>query len=246
MTPNEIQMKTFEKKMGGYRVEEVNLYLADVAAYLQSVLDEKKELEQKMLVLAEKIEEYRADEESLRAALVNAQKLGDSVIRDAKRKAESMMEEATRKADAIVHDARSNIDREALALTRMQGQVAEFKTQILNMYKRQMEMINNLPDELNLPSDVRKIMDKVASQSVSEEERLQKVKADKRNGFVLHYEQAEDAAETDEQPAAEDAAAQQPPKIQTVEGGQSYKQKKPHNDYGKLRFGEEYNLKRND
>lgn len=158
MTPHEIRNKTFEKKMGGYRIEEVNAYLAEVAVYLQSVLDQRDELDEKIMVLADRLEEYREDEESLRAALIGAQKLGDSVVRDAKKKAESILEEATHKADTIVNDAKNSIDREALTLVRMQGQVTEFKTQILNMYKRHMEMISALPEELNLPGDVQKIV----------------------------------------------------------------------------------------
>ena len=89
MTPNEILNRQFGKVMGGYRVEDVSAFAAEVAAFVEDLLEEKDVLEQKMLVLADKLEEYREDEDSLRAALIGAQKLGDSVVRESRKKADS-------------------------------------------------------------------------------------------------------------------------------------------------------------
>lgn len=152
MVPAEIQSKRFDKGMSGYRVEEVNAYLTEVANYLEDVLDEKAELEQKLLLLAEKVEEYREDEDSLRAALIGAQKLGDSVVREAKRKAEVILADASQKADEMVAQIRENVERETDALNKMQAEVARFKGQILSLYKQHIELINTIPyDERDYP-----------------------------------------------------------------------------------------------
>ncbi len=145
MTPNEIHNKQFDKGMSGYRIDDVVSYLADVANYVEGLLDEKSVLEQKMLVLADKLEEYREDEDSLRAALIGAQKLGDSVVRESKRKAEQILADAQQKADAMVLNIRSNIDRETDILNKMQAEVARFKGQILSTYKQHIESINSIP-----------------------------------------------------------------------------------------------------
>lgn len=145
MTPNEIQSKQFDKAMSGYRPDEVHTYLSAVADYVERLQEDKGVLEQKLMVLAEKLEEYREDEDSLRAALIGAQKLGDSVVRESKRKAEQILAEAQQKADSMLVNIRVNIDRETDVLNKMQAEVARFKGQMLSMYKQHIESINSIP-----------------------------------------------------------------------------------------------------
>lgn len=145
ITPNEIRNKTFERGVSGFKIEDVRVYLEKMAEYVEDLQDERNELQKKMEVLADKLEEYREDEESLRAALIGAQKLGDSVVRESKKKAEAILAEATQQAEALVSDARNSIDREQQALAEIQREVAKFKTQILSMYKTHIEMIKNIP-----------------------------------------------------------------------------------------------------
>jgi cell division initiation protein len=138
--------------MNGYKPEEVNLFKNDVAAYVKTLLKERQELIEKMEVLAEKVEEYRTDEDSLRAALIGAQKLGDSVVREAKVKAQAILDEAARQADGIVGEAKRNIELENYTLDKKKQEAAKFKTQLLALYKQHIDLINSLPfDEDRLP-----------------------------------------------------------------------------------------------
>lgn len=99
-------------------------------------------------MLADKLTEYREDEESLRTALLGAQKLGDSVIRESKTKAEIIMRDATIKAEAMVNNAKRQIEREQEGLTRIQKEVASFKNRLLDLYKQHLELISALPGQI--------------------------------------------------------------------------------------------------
>lgn len=147
MTPADIRNKKFEKGMGGYKTDEVNVYLMQVADYVESLEAENKDFVDKMEVLADKLEQYREDEESLRAALIGAQKLGNSVVRESQRKAEAIIAQAVRKAEDMVADAQRGIDKEALALKRMQRDVAGFREKIIQLYTQHLEMIKKLPTD---------------------------------------------------------------------------------------------------
>ena len=137
--------------MGGYRTEEVNEFLREVAVYAADLVHDRAELMGKMEVLADKLEEYRSDDDSLRAALIGAQKLGDSVVREAKSKAQAIIEEAEREAQGIVGEARRDIEIETVTLEKKRLEAAKFKTQLLNLYKQHIDYINALPyDESNL------------------------------------------------------------------------------------------------
>lgn len=222
MTPNEIQHKTFSKAaVGGYKIDEVSAYLFELSEYISALASERDELEKKMLVLAEKVEEYREDEESLRAALIGAQKLGDSVIKDAKKKAEVILAEANAKSKELIADAQSSIDRESISLSKMQSEVATFKNQILSLYKRQIEKIEAISNELTVTPTVQKAIQNVPK---SEKKAPEATKGKKdAQDFVLKF---------DDQPIdSPDEAADARPK---------------RTNFGDLRFGKEYNLTRNE
>lgn len=145
LTPSEIRNRRFEKGMSGYRTEEVNSFLEEMATQVEQHLEEQVDLERKLEILAEKVEQYREDEDSLRAALIGAQKLGDSVVRDAKRKAEAIIAQATRKAEDLLAETQNSINKEAMALTKMQMEVAKFKSQVLALYRQHIELIQEIP-----------------------------------------------------------------------------------------------------
>jgi len=153
LTPSDIRNRAFEKVRNGYRVEEVQPFLGDVAAQIEALLYENADLQKKLEILAEKLEQYREDEDSLRSALIGAQKLGDSVVRDSKRKAEAIIAQATRKSEELIADAQTNINRESIALNKMQVEVAKFKSHILTIYKKHIEIIQEIPyDESDIQS----------------------------------------------------------------------------------------------
>jgi len=148
MTPSEILNKTFQRGMNGYKTDEVNQFLGEAGSYAKQLERENTELQAKIEVLAEKIEEYRTDEESLRAALIGAQKLGDSVIREAKTKAQSILDVAAKQADDIIGDAKRNVELENYSLEKKKLEAAKFKKQLETEYARLEDLINALPKHL--------------------------------------------------------------------------------------------------
>ena len=107
ITPSDIRDKSFSTtRDGGYDVKEVNAFLDSVTDSYSAVIGENKELFRKMEILANKIEEYREEEDSIKSALITAQKAADSISKQAKDGAESLIAEATQKAQQIVTDAK--------------------------------------------------------------------------------------------------------------------------------------------
>ncbi|HWP51877.1 MAG TPA: DivIVA domain-containing protein [Clostridia bacterium] len=148
LTPKEIAEKTFDKTFGfGYRMDDVNAFLEQASKSMSELLEINADLEKKLEVLADKLTEYREDEESLRTAILGSQKLGDSVIRESKTKAEIILRDATIKAEAMTNHAKRQIEREQENLLRTQREVASFKNRLLDMYKQHLELISALPGQ---------------------------------------------------------------------------------------------------
>lgn len=154
ISPEEIRTVSFERNMRGYRCDDVDAFLQQVAQDVESMTErietlekQKEEGDQKLYILAQKIEEYRAEEDTLKTALLNAQRMGENVIHEAKQKAESILREANIKADDLTRDAREQIVEYNLELERVQAEVAHFKANVLGMYRQHIELLSALPGE---------------------------------------------------------------------------------------------------
>ncbi len=110
MNPQDISNKKFSKSAAGYKPEEVEEYLRDVAIAYAKAVKEKEEDELKIVKLVEKINEYRSDEDAIRDALLIAQKQGNRVVAEAKAEAERIVTEAKAKRDAMLADIQSDCD----------------------------------------------------------------------------------------------------------------------------------------
>ncbi len=145
MNVEDIHNVTFDKVMRGYRTEDVDAYLDQVAAELERLQTEKADLEKKMYILAEKVDQYRSDEETLKTAMLNAQRMGESVIHEARQKAETILYDATNKANLARDEAVEKVAEQELLLSRLKAEVACFKSNILNLYKQHIESLSLLP-----------------------------------------------------------------------------------------------------
>ncbi len=176
LTPREVSEKTFDKTFGfGYRMDDVDAYLKQVADSMTELLEINADLEKKLGVLADKLNEYREDEESLRTAILGAQKLGDSVIRESKTKAEIITRDATCKAEAMVNNAKRQIEREQENLMRTQKEVAAFKNRLLDMYKRHIELISMIPGDIDIEEEA--VVESVIEEQPVEEPQIEETAA---------------------------------------------------------------------
>ena len=150
-------VKMFEKAAFGYRPEDVDNHIDELNRQISSLELEKDELVAKMRVLAEKINEYRKEESDLKDALLGAQKMGNTILNEAKTKADMMLTDAKNRADRMVYDAQKQAEetigaiqrqteKEKMTLAKMQKEVSDFKATLLATYKRHLNVITNLPE----------------------------------------------------------------------------------------------------
>lgn len=156
MNPKDVASKKFEKGFG-YKQEEVDAYLKEVAVALATAMKEKEESEAKIVKLVEKINEYRSDEDAIRDVLLVAQKQGKRIIADAKDEAAKIVADAQTKRDSLLAEIsndcealkRSQIEKIAIAIKeeneKYNAVVAASKTQT----ELQTDKLNKLKLEVN-------------------------------------------------------------------------------------------------
>ncbi len=146
LSVKDINNKRFEQARPGYKPEEVDDFLREIAMQITQYQRDKEETEKKIAVLIESVKEYKKDEDALKDALIGAQKQGRAVVAEAQEQANKILEDARAKADEIIGSTRVQLEKEKRCLVKMQQEVSDFKANLLNMYKQHLEQITAIPD----------------------------------------------------------------------------------------------------
>lgn len=153
VSAQDIRDVKFSKSLGGYKTAEVDAFLDDCAETVASLAQTNEENERKMQVLAESIVEYRNREDSIRTALVSAQKMSDAVINEANGKAEEIIAQAHEEAAQLKEIAEKEIADEKAELARIKGEVAAFKSRLMAVYREHLTLIGVLEGEEEKPAE---------------------------------------------------------------------------------------------
>ena len=135
ITPQEIEQISFNRAtFGGYDMQAVDEFLEPLTEDYITLYKENALLKSKMKVLVSKLEEYRANEASMKDAIVNAQKTCDMMVKEAEAKCTQMLIDANaaaaenaKNADALI--AAEN-DRVEEARQAAQLKIEELQSQL--------------------------------------------------------------------------------------------------------------------
>jgi len=146
LSVKDINNKRFEQARPGYKPEEVDDFLREIARDIERYQKDKEDTEKKIAVLVESVREYKKDEDALKDALIGAQKQGRAVIAEAQAQADKIIADARAKAGEILGNTKVQLEKEKRCLVRMQQEVSDFKANLLNMYKQHLEQITAIPE----------------------------------------------------------------------------------------------------
>ncbi|MBS7359919.1 MAG: DivIVA domain-containing protein, partial [Oscillospiraceae bacterium] len=142
MNPSEL--RAYEFKTAGrnaYKSEDVDNFFGEVAVNYEKMYRENAELIKRVGMLADRLEQYKADENEIKNAVISAQKAADIIVKqaeesveDSKAEAEAILAAAKGEADIIKIDA----EKQAIADSDLLLSVARDKAeQIINKAKEE-------------------------------------------------------------------------------------------------------------
>lgn len=146
ITSEDVRRVTFEKSMRGYRCDDVDDYLKQVAESMDALSAQNDDLQKKLVVLAQRIDQYRAEEDTLRTTMINAQRLGENVIREAKQKAAEIIRAANMKAEDREQRARDDVELAKQEIVTLKSEADSFKRSLMEMYRKHINLISKLPE----------------------------------------------------------------------------------------------------
>ena len=147
LTPQDIQSKKFEKAtFGGYDMSTVDDFLERVYADYAALYKENAILKSKLKVLVEKVEEYRATEDSMRMALLTAQKMGNEIVEDARVRGDAILAEINVEAKRRSAELRQALVTEEARLKEAERKTGLFSARVLDLIDEEKAFLEQLKE----------------------------------------------------------------------------------------------------
>ncbi|MGC4375564.1 DivIVA domain-containing protein [Fictibacillus sp. Mic-4] len=143
LTPLDIHNKEFTRGFRGYNEDEVNDFLDQVIKDFESVIREKKDLEEKVEKLEEQLAYFKNIEETLNKSILVAQETGEEVKRNANKEARLIIKEAEKNADRIINDALAKSRKIQMEIEELKKQSSVYRARFRMLIEAQLEMVKN-------------------------------------------------------------------------------------------------------
>ena len=147
-------MDKFNRTLRGYDPEEVNAFLDKIISQVETMVNEMKEKDKKIIELQnmveqnrrlkEKLLQYERMEDALNKTIIMAQKTSEQVKMAAHHESETLLEDAKNNANRIVNEAllrAEKTDEEAALLKR---NIKIFKKRIRDIIETQLEVVGEM------------------------------------------------------------------------------------------------------
>ena len=155
LTPQEVSSHAFPKAvMGGYNMSAVDEFLDELTEDYSALYKENTALKAKLKVLVEKVEDYRATEDSMRATLLTAQKMADNIVREAETKRDMILARADLDVQDRVNELKEIMEANEKRMQIGQQELAHFIATVRDVCQRELEALERLPE---LPVDIKRV-----------------------------------------------------------------------------------------
>ena len=147
MTPQEVASHAFAKAtLGGYNLAQVDEFLDALTEDYSALYNENAILKNKLKVLSETVEEYRATDTAMRKTLLAAQQMADAMVTEAKQKQTELVSEAEKDAQQRVAELQKSIAAEEYRLKKAQESTAAYVRRLAQFHDKEMDFLSNLGD----------------------------------------------------------------------------------------------------
>ena len=145
MTPQEVASHVFVKAtFGGYNMTMVDEFLDQLTEDYTALYNDNTILKNKLKVLSDSIEEYRATDVAMRKTLLAAQQMADSMVSDAEKKKTQLEQDATQEAQARKSKLEAEIAAEEFRLQQAQKATADYVMKLHALHQEELDYLSRL------------------------------------------------------------------------------------------------------
>lgn len=145
LTPQEVASRSFAKAtLGGYNLAQVDEFLDTLTEDYTALYNENTILKNKLKVLSDTVEEYRATDDAMRKTLLAAQKMADNMVDEAKKKQAQLMGDAEKDARRRIKELEKSVAAEEYRLKQAQESTAAYVRRLAEFHDKEMEFLSGL------------------------------------------------------------------------------------------------------
>ena len=188
LTPLDLETRTFTKKFGKYKAEEVDEFMTALRIEYEKLYKENLALKDKVSMLSDAIKQYKSMEDTLQSAIIVAQNTGEEVKRNAYTKAENIINDAELKASTLISDAGKEVTRINYQFEEMKRSVEIYRAKMVSLISSQMDILKGFdPSDIETelvhePFDMPEIKEEPVKEAevpeIDVEEVIEKIKRD--------------------------------------------------------------------
>ncbi len=128
LTAEDIQTQQFHVRFRGFDVDEVDSFLDRVAEHFALLVDDKKQLKEKLDKLEQEIKDFHSQEKTFQHAIISAQRITEEMQEKSRRESEERIAAAQQEVERIREDVRQEkekLEQEIAVLKESRNTVKE-------------------------------------------------------------------------------------------------------------------------
>jgi len=190
ITPMDIEQQEFSRSFRGYNEEEVDDFLDKIVKDYEELINENVRLNEEIEKMQEKLKEFSEIEETLRSALLNAQKSAEEMKGRVESEAKIIIEKAEMDANTLKQQILQREDLVKNGIDNLRRYKFTFKEKFKSMLNLYLKMIENeeFEEEGNYEVKEENISKEKVRKEVSEEKvkkRVSEEKIGELEGFAV-------------------------------------------------------------
>lgn len=142
MTAMDVERQEFARKMRGYDVDEVRLYLRAVAEEVARLQLDNQTQREEIGRLGARLEDFRERERTLQETLLTAQKMAEEMKGKSAKEAELLVKEARLKGERILEQAQDQLQMLENEIGRLRLEKEAFENRLRAMIEEHVALLD--------------------------------------------------------------------------------------------------------
>jgi DivIVA domain-containing protein len=148
LSPAQVREIKFSRSaIGGYKPSEVDKFLDDIQDTFREMSIKNDELEDEIKRLNRQIERFKAEESSIRKAIINSQQIADATVIDAGVKSKYILKDASNKAAKILKIAKDGAEKRMEISKQLYERSENLKTDLIKRFEEQIKFLKSISSE---------------------------------------------------------------------------------------------------
>lgn len=155
LTINDIKSASFRRaNFGGYKPEDVDAFIDEVQISFEQMIKEKEELLSTIKKLNERINKFHEEDNSIKSVILNAQRIAEKSLSDAKVKTADMINGAAQESEKMIANAKEKVSAHADIANKLKEASSKLRKQLEDIYEKHIELIKEIPEDIEVSDEM--------------------------------------------------------------------------------------------